>query len=123
MPLNLVLCFSSAMKKFLICIFLFNWNAMAAYSLYIEREKEISTSEWLDVCENDESLIVQHKLAVENPETGELIEFEIPNSCVWTSSNLKEKLYFIYSGGSISFSYNEAAVTKAKEIATLLRPR
>ena len=118
-----VLCFSEAMKKILISTLLFGWDAMAGYNLHIEREREISESEWSTICENDKSLAVQDSFSVKNPDTGEHIEISSPNSCVWTTPILKKKFYFTYSSGRITFSYDKAAIKKAKKIATQLNAK
>ncbi|BCO23244.1 hypothetical protein KUC14_21130 [Alteromonas sp. KC14] len=58
------------MRKILVGILLsISWNAMASYSLYIERDNPISVREWLTICESDSSLTVQHAAKVMNPET------------------------------------------------------
>ena len=49
---------------------------MASYSLHIERDNQISVSEWLAICESDSSLTVQHVAKAMNPETGETIEIQ-----------------------------------------------
>lgn len=65
---------------------------MASYSLYIERDNPISVREWLTICESDSSLTVQHAAKVMNPETGETIEIQTPNGCVWTSQFYAENI-------------------------------
>ncbi|AEF02819.1 hypothetical protein ambt_06410 [Alteromonas naphthalenivorans] len=94
-PLSLMLCFSKTMRKILVGILLLiSWNIMASYSLHIERDNQISVGEWLAICESDSSLTVQHVAKAINPETGETIEIQTPNGCVWTSPILRRKYYF-----------------------------
>ncbi|BCO19284.1 hypothetical protein KUC3_21410 [Alteromonas sp. KC3] len=96
---------------------------MASYSLYIERDNPISVREWLTICESDSSLTVQHAAKVMNPETGETIEIQTPNGCVWTSPILRRKYYFTFSNGSITSGSNKAQIRKAKKLAKLLGAR
>lgn len=93
---------------------------MASYSLHIERESQISVNEWLAICENDSSLSVQHTAKTINPQTGEIIEVQTPNSCVWTSPILRKKYYFTFSNGSITLGSEKAQIKKAKKLAKLL---
>ena len=91
-----------------------------AYSLHIERENDISLSEWLALCESDSSLVVQQETEIGNPRTGERIKTQTPNSCVWTSPILRKKYYFTFSNGSITLGSDKAQIKKAKKLAKLL---
>ena len=93
---------------------------MVAYCLHIERENDISVSEWLAICENDSSLALQQETKVENPQTGERVKIQIPNSCVWTSPILRKKYYFTFSNGIITLGNDKAQIKKAKKLAKLL---
>jgi len=112
------------MRKNLVGILLLiSWNTMASYSLHIERDDQISVSEWLAICESDSSLTVQHVAKAINPETGETIEIQTPNGCVWTSPILRRKYYFTFSNGSIILDSNKAQIGKARKLAKLLGAR
>ncbi|MDY6978066.1 MAG: hypothetical protein SVW51_18010 [Pseudomonadota bacterium] len=109
------------MRKNLVGILLLiSWNTMASYSLHIERDDQISVSEWLAICESDSSLTVQHVAKAINPETGETIEIQTSNGCVWTSPILRRKYYFTYADGSITLGSDKAQIKKAKQLAQLL---
>jgi len=109
------------MRKLLVCAYILtSWNVMASYTLHIERENQISEAEWLAICENDSSLAVQHVAKITNPQTGETIEIQTPNSCVWTSPILRRKYSFTYANGIISFGSDKAQIKKAKKLAQLL---
>jgi len=109
------------MRQLLVCILIFTGlDVMASYSLHIERENEISISEWLSICENDSSMKVQNKTQVTNPQIGDVIEVQTPNSCVWTSPILRKKYYFMYSNGTITLGSDKAQIKKAKKLALLL---
>ena len=109
------------MCKFIVWILIvISWNVMASYSLHIERENKISESEWLAICESDSSLSVQNIAKAINPQTGEVIEIQTPNSCIWTSPILRKKYYFTYSNGSITLGSDKAQIKKAKKLAQLL---
>ena len=124
LPLSGVLCFSKSMRKILVGILLLiSWNIMASYSLHIERDNQISVSEWLAICESDSSLTVQHVAKAMNPETGETIEIQTPNGCVWTSPILRRKYYFTFSNGSITLGSDKTQIGKAKKLANLLGAR
>ncbi|TMO57957.1 hypothetical protein [Pseudoalteromonas phenolica] len=109
------------MRKLLVCAYILtSWNVMASYTLHIERENQISETEWLAICENDSSLTVQHVAKITNPQTGETIEIQTPNSCVWTSPILRRKYNFTYANGRISLGNDKAQIKKAKKLAQLL---
>jgi hypothetical protein len=112
------------MRKLLVYAYILkSWNVMASYTLHIEREKQISEVEWLAICANDSSLTVQHVAKIKNPQTGETIEIQTPNSCVWTSPILRRKYNFTYANGSISFGSDKVQIKKAKKLAQLLRAK
>lgn len=113
--------FLESMRKILIWIVIVtSWNVMASYRLHIERQNQISESEWLSVCESDSSLTVHHVATATNPHTGEVIEIQTPNSCIWISPILRKKYYFTYSNGSITLGTDKAQIKKAKKLARLL---
>ncbi len=113
--------FLESMRKIIIWIVIVtSWNVMASYSLHIERQNQISESEWLSVCESDSSLTVHHVATATNPHTGEVIEIQTPNSCIWISPILRKKYYFTYSNGRITLGTDKAQIKKAKKLARLL---
>ena len=114
---------SLAMKKLLVFVLLFSGKVMAGYNLHIERELKISESEWLEVCKADSELNIQHSYSAKNPETGEVIEMDIPNSCLWTAPESNNSFYLVFSNGSITLSYHEDVVEKAKNIAHQLNAK
>lgn len=116
-----IVMFLESMRKILIWIVIVtSWNVMASYRLHIERQNQISESEWLSVCESDSSLTVHHVATATNPHTGEVIEIQTPNSCIWISPILRKKYYFTYSNGSITLGTDKAQIKKAKKLARLL---
>ena len=96
-----------------------------AYNLHIEKpgywdseEHEISESEWLSFCRNDQALKVETEVVGVNPNTGENIS--MPGIfCYWTDSNNNTHV-FSYNSGRVTFGGGDAQVPKAKEIAKSL---
>lgn len=53
-----------------------SWNVVASYTLHIERENQISETEWLAICESDSSLTVQHVAITTNHRREKLLKFK-----------------------------------------------
>ena len=91
------------------------------YQVYIEKKsnQKIELDSWIKFLESNKEFEKRDYFQGTNPNTGEILSHNSPNSAVWKIDNLE--IPFSYYNGTISVTNpNGKAINKMLEIADLL---